>query len=530
MKADVVKIDKIDKYQEALKERESIYKAAGPDVNVLDRDTKAKDNGDAQDCESAGPNVNVLHRDTEAKDNGDAQVYKSAGPNVNVLHRDTKGKDNGDAQVYTLARALDEMKIGIDNDKDLDINGGDLTCTDHDENDTKTRPPMHLQNQDSIGLNEVENSGITNLSCASETRKASKDIESSEHKDTESLSVPYDKSHASYQIPKVVDVESVNNMSISVNKEKETNAGTAPKKTKTGLDQGQSNTDYLMRLLDKRKSLLSKMADIQPLSVTCQKNLIGDTVPTKTKSSIEGGDMHDPKNVKDFDTSVHISSSHDPKKVKDFDTSMHSSSSVMPEQMGVSCNNKEHKHPQIQSHNNIHTEIVEKNKVLVTEINNSSNSEVEVLANIDHVDNDDDNVTQKMSTPSVAISMSQRKKKSSHPDIKGKTISTLELICRNIQAWMTVDSLDYLKTSEPDEPAPVKSEFEKQFKALEAKIDKQEGAFDDLIGIYIILPNFICPRLFEMNLVIFAAKVNRYLVSCVCISSYSFMPILLKLY
>ena len=448
MKADVVKIDKIDKYQEALKKHESVYKAAGPDVNVS-------------------------HGDTKAKDNGDAQVCESAGPDVNVLHRDAKGKDNSDAQVYTLGRALDEMKMGIDNDKDLDMNGGDLTCTDHNENDTKTSSQMHLQNQDSIGFNEVENSGITNLSCASERRiLASKDIESSEHKGTESLSVPYDKSHASYRIPKVVDVESENNMSISVNKVKETNAGTAPKKTKTGLDQGQSNTDYLMRLLDKRKSLLSKMADIQPLSVTCQKHLIGETVPTKTNSSKEGGGMHDPKNAKDFDPS------------------MRSSSSAMPEQMSVSCNNKEHKHSQIESHNTTHTEIDEKRKVLVTEIVDSSNSEAKDCANIDHVNNADNNDTQKIPTHSDAISTSQRKKKSSHPDIKGKTISTLELICRNIQAWMTVDSLDYLKASEPEEPSHVKSEFEKQFKALEAKIDKQEGAFDDLIGIYIVLTIF----------------------------------------
>ena len=423
MKVDVEKIDKIDKYHKALKEPESVSKATGSDLNVLDRDTK--------------------------------------------------GKDNGDAQVYTLARTLDEMKMGIDNDKDLDMNGGDQTCTDHDENDTKTRPQMHLQNQDSIGLNEVENSGKTNLSCASETRiLASEDIESSGHKSIESLSVPYDKSHASYRIPKVVDVEPENNMSISVNKEKETSAGTAPKKTKTGLDQGQSNTDYLMRLLDKRKSLLSKMADIQPLSVTCQKHLIEDTVPAKTNISKEGGDMHDPKNAKDFDPSTH------------------SSSSVMSEQMSVSCNNKEHKHSQIETRNTTHTEIDEKRKVLVTEIHNSSNSEVKAFAKLDHVNDEDNNDSQKIPTHSDKISMSQRKKKSSHPDIKGKTISTLDLICRNIQAWMTVDSLDYLKTSEPDEPSPVKSEFEKQFKALEAKIDKQEGAFDDLIGIYYILPIF----------------------------------------
>ena len=453
MKADVVKIDKIDKYQEALKERESIYKAAGPDVNVL-------------------------HRDTKGKDNGEAQVHKLAGPDVNVLQRDTKAKDNGDAQVYTLARALDEMKMGIDNDKDLDMNSAEHTVTDHNEKDTKARPQMHLQNQDSMGFNEVENSGITNLSCVSETKiLASEVIESSEHKGTESLSVPYDKSHASYRIPKVVDVQSENNMSISINKEKETSAGTAPKKTKTGLDQGQSNTDYLMRLLDKRKSLLSKMADIQPLSVTCQKNLIGGTVPAKTNSSKEGGDMHDPQNAKDFDPSVHISSS------------------VMPEQKSMSCNNKEHKHSQSESLNTTQTEIDEKRKVLVTEIVDSSNSEAKGFANTDHVNNDDDNVTQKMSTHSDAISMSQRKKKSSHPDFKVKTISTLDLICRNIQAWMTVDSLDYLKTSEPEEPSPVKSEFEKQFKALEAKIDKQEGAFDDLIGIYIILSIFLSPEL-----------------------------------
>ena len=471
VKADVVKIDKIDKYQEALKERESVHKAAGPDVNVLDRDTKSKDNGDARVYKAGGSDLNVLHRDTKGKDNGDAQVCELAGPNVNVLDRDTRGKDNGDAQVYTLVRALDEMKMGIDNDKDLDMNSAEHTIIDHNEKITKARPQMHLQNQDSMGFNEVENSGLTNLSCASETRiLASEDIECSEHKGTESLSVPYDKSHASYRIPKVIDVESENNMSISINKEKKTNAGTAPKKTKTGLDQGQSNTAYLMRLLDKRKSLLSKMADIQPLSVTCQKNLSEDTVPTKTYSSKESGYMFDSKNAKDFDPS------------------MHSSSSVMPEQMRVSCNNNELKYSQIGTHNATHTEIDEKRKVLVTEINNSSNSEVREIANIDHVDNnDDDNVTQKMPTPSDAMLMSQRKKKSSHPDIKGKTISTLELICRNIQAWMTVDSLDYLKTSEPEEPSHVKSEFEKQFKALEAKIDKQKGAFDDLIGIYIII-------------------------------------------
>ena len=46
----------------------------------------------------------------------------------------------------------------------------------------------------------------------------------------------------------------------------------------------------------------------------------------------------------------------------------------------------------------------------------------------------------------------------------------------------------------------------------------------------ILFADYFCYFFLKKNLVIYAAKVNRYQVPCVCISSYSFPPIPLKLY
>lgn len=71
---------------------------------------------------------------------------------------------------------------------------------------------------------------------------------------------------------------------------------------------------------------------------------------------------------------------------------------------------------------------------------------------------------------------------------KKKVGSTMELICEGVRCWITEQTAEYLKDnaddSEKTELKLGKPEFEKQYKALIAKVDAEEKDFDALLGMF----------------------------------------------
>ena len=194
---------------------------------------------------------------------------------------------------------------------------------------------------------------------------------------------------------------------------------------------GESKTDYLMKLLDKRKSLLAKMADIQPFAETDLKPCNQENVTDSLKNN-QG-------NVNQNDT----------------------------------CRNESKR-----------TEMAVQDKIVMIESDEykvtNDNEGIEWRGSIKKVTksslpNDKAVIDSNATIQPVCDSKSDR---------KGRTVSTLQLICKTIHAWMTVESSEYLNTEDSKEMVKDKSEFEKQYKALEARIDKQERDFGDMLGKY----------------------------------------------
>ena len=440
MKEEVIKVEKLDRYQEALKKKQlqerdsslTIDSGGSLPGKVTKSDSTAEDK--SGDFEKRVSIDNEKNYQNVAGDQDDKAGEK--GPNF--FHTGSNIDDKNDVQVYTLDRALDEMKIGS-YDIGIDMCESKLAQSEGVENRNE-----NLKNVDLIHKKKQEGTSTTQ-----------------NKKMLNSESVTLDKHLYS------VDVRSEsNNIAMKVSKEKGTNESELSNKCKIGPDPGESKTDYLMKLLDKRKSLLAKMADIQPLSATNQKSSKEGAVSDKTDNA-KSCEQHSP--------SVILAEIQDKVRVKPYSAEKSDQSSTISNRTG---------------------------KDFISEIDDNSKS-----GRDSHVKSEY-NTEEKQNLP-VTSDTTLLNQNKTNSESKRRAISTLELICKSVQAWMTVESLEYLKTEESAESVQVKSEFERQYKALEAKIDKQERDFDDMLG----KDNFVTISIDERRIKIAIYNRNTGIVS-----------------
>ena len=312
--------------------------------------------------------------------------------------------DSDDECVYTLEKALEEMNI--DNSDD-----GSETC----EANTKVADSREIDCGPSGEHASKDNSFISNQTKIPEIKQELVAIQAANGNATEIQSISIENETLPDRTSGVSD-KSLKNDSKCSDVVHET---------------GESKTDYLMKLLDKRKSLLAKMADIQPFAETDLKPCNQGNVTDSLKNNLG--------NVNQNDT----------------------------------CKNKSKR-----------TEMAVQDKIVMIESDEykvtNDNEGIEWRSSIKKVTKSS-LLNDKAVTDSNATIQPVCDSKS---DRKGRNVSTLQLICKTIHAWMTVESLEYLNTEDSKEMVKDKSEFEKQYKALEARIDKQERDFGDMLGKY----------------------------------------------
>ena len=401
MRQDLAKLERLDKYQEALQKRKVDEKGSLPPRNG------AKEGGGKGVGESEASHEGRTGRHADMK--GDAEeTCRGQNDEHEGITADRKAVNSGsivddqhivtdenDQCVYTLERALGEMKIGGDiADADLDRSDSEIAL-----GKTESKKNLEKVSQD-IGLNDCKE-GKSYIGTERDERKA--------------------------EIQKCVNL-----------KEQTDEPKASSQNVKLGPNSGESKTDYLMRLLDKRKSMLAKMADIQPLSAEGQDNA------GKSANEVMNSD---------------------------------DSSSVHPMQAAAGVMN-------VRTVTEIEAKSLAENenidKVTMLDGTRDKNSKVE-LKSITNSDKNKDACDMNKRT-----SLAEKKVISPCEKVKveKRLVSTLQLISKTIKAWITVESLECLNMKESEEADPGKTEFERQYKALERKVDQQERDFDKMLGKY----------------------------------------------
>ncbi|XP_053380968.1 putative RNA polymerase II subunit B1 CTD phosphatase RPAP2 isoform X2 [Mercenaria mercenaria] len=279
------------------------------------------------------------------------------------------------AVVYTLDKTMNELS---------------LERNDRDEKDGKQNDTEQL-NDDMKSINDSE-------SCI---EKASGDKVNADSRET-------------------VDAQE-NNIHSAV---KSTGSKTSKRNKEAGPSK--SKTDYLMQLLDKRKSLLAKMADIQ-----------NDNPKDEGKQKQEYEDRRVRETVAD--------------KARRDDNVARKKENI--------------------------TLVPEGTKTELPDLSAKQGESGEI----------------KTSEKSYCKTVAEKKKekdsiKNSVKDEQKRTggVSALDLICKGVQSWITLKSVEHLKVAEQDEKklecSTVNKAFEKQYQDLVAKVDAQEKDFDALLG------------------------------------------------
>jgi len=199
-----------------------------------------------------------------------------------------------------------------------------------------------------------------------------------------------------------------------------------------------AKTDYLMQLLDKRKNLLSKMADIQNVDVT------KDT-----------GQTTDNRRPDNSETNVHERKS-----------SQQSAVQKVP-----FCDKSDTK---------LVCDVSDTDMIRVVE-KDCSNARIQVLKTGTPVSQETEESGRK----------GERKSRSTGRQVQQKSASVLQMISVCMKSWMTQETLELLQVDNSESNAKgsgnaQKSDIDRQYAALVAKVDAQENDFDNLLGNIII--------------------------------------------
>ena len=402
LKHDLAKLEKLDKYQDALRKRRLAEEPPREEAMAVKEERVSKSE---TKLEVKTVDINEKKDDVEntCKDESD----EPEGVIVNRKHDKSNSVADGkhvvtienDPCVYTLERAFDEMIIGTD-----------ITDTERSKSDAKN---VLEQNEYKENLDKIS-------------------------KDTGQNDV---KAH---QAIKEIDIDPIEMEAITgkkVNsKEQRSEPRAMSQNVKSGPNLGESKTDYLMRLLEKRKSLLAKMADIQP--------------PAEGHDNVQG-------------VNKLLKSNSDSAPVHSIQTS------------AIVSNESSGSEVQAKSLN----EVDNIDKVTVLDRTKVSDVKVELKSaaagNQMHIHSisKHDKGKEKFTKRTLLA-----EKKKSSIEVEKQIVSTLQLICKTIQAWITVESAEYLNKKETKKSDPGRTEFERQYKALERKIDQQERDLDNMLG------------------------------------------------
>lgn len=226
-------------------------------------------------------------------------------------------------------------------------------------------------------------------------------------------------------------------------------------KTDVGI---KSKTDYLMQLLDKRKSLLSKMADIQP------NNDGSNTEGQKTKDGCSEGGDNCRGISKDFIGDKFANNEDASKSVENLDIGEKSRARV----------------------------------AIITEIdvsNSHQGTKCDIAAGTHETEADKTDINKQTGDFKVTENQDSQRKLAANSEksvdnklkaSKTKAPVTLHLLCGSVRRWMTQESVEYLNKYKTEEsnltPVKAKTDFDRQYDALVAKVDAQEKDFDKFLG------------------------------------------------
>ena len=237
-----------------------------------------------------------------------------------------------------------------------------------------------------------------------------------------------------------------------------------PEATQRKGSDTKSKTDYLMQLLEKRKNLLAKMADIQP--VRCARE---ESVGKATESVIN--DNND--NARSKQGTVNNTERSLSQEVE-IQENVHNSKDIAKKVVEIESSTGERVGIETESEIELKADYVllESEKVHVKDDGKKGNSG-------SHKSDATEKPCQQMS------SKGQTNKESTKGKVK--QLLVFQSICEGVKHWMTKESREYLKRKTEVEAVrgpevTAKTEFDKKYEALVAKVDAQETDFDKLIG------------------------------------------------
>lgn len=316
----------------------------------------------------------------------------------NAKERNKTAEEN-DSVVYTLDKAMNEISIeGKENGKDKEL---------HTQNVDSFIATKTNVDSDILDTNKNVNSGNEKCSSRDGEHGLKEKVRSHDIKDTDG------------------------------NRQTESKHSRRSKVANSS----KSKTEYLMQLLDKRKALLSKMADIQNEPQNSE---------SKSKIKTENTEMGNTKSTEsreeeDFDLIEKINTLEETVDHK--------------EKIHIIEKTFDHKKIKAEQHD-VSITTVQAGEVDTTE-KTYCKTVVEKRTEKDLLNNEAEGETKKQST-----------------------ISVLDIVYRCVESWITEKTVEFFRVNEEITPGmdKAKSEFEKQYQELVAKVDAQEKDFDGILG------------------------------------------------
>lgn len=239
------------------------------------------------------------------------------------------------------------------------------------------------------------------------------------------------------------------------------------RKVQKTSDETKAKTDYLMQLLDKRKNLLCKMVDIQNAPDAEIKGVIEKPEVTGENSQVKSYSSDDTKIVVEGKKEENV------EDVQSIDESCSSKSTkLVVEVLGAASDKVK-----------TETEKALLDKTLATQKLNLAKDNNTYCKKVK--DKQRDKHDKQKDGKKSGVDKQKDGMKSGAENTKSKS-AVVELICKQVQTWITKATMDYLKVTVGDSGSRHADEsiqiFEKEWRKLEARVDAQEREFDALLG------------------------------------------------
>ena len=326
---------------------------------------------------------------------GSGSKTQSDEGSVLISHIDSvESGEKHDETVYTLEKAMHEIGIGEGGLSEQTEQGADIKKEQTIVKDTQVLDNVIVSREDKFKCNDIDENSSKSKACVKQLAQGSEGV------------------------------------SVDLKLKDQKPSGTESK--------NKAKTDYLMQLLDKRKNLLSKMADIQNVDVT------KDTGQTTDNSRPDNSE-----------TNVHERKSGQQSAI----------------QKVPFCDKSDTK---------LVCDVSDTDEIRVVE-KDCSNARIQVLKTGTPVSQETEESGRK----------GEHRSTGSRVPVQQKSASVLQMISVCMKSWMTQETLELLQVDNSDSNAKgsgnaQKSDIDRQYAALVAKVDAQENDFDNLLGNIII--------------------------------------------